>query len=147
MSSWTKGTGVRVWDFKEKEGNSQEDEKEQVPVHKCLLGHTESMGHRVLTDFAVPPCPPHLVHTVLCCAQSLSRVQLFAIPWTVAHQVSLSMEFSRQEYWSWLPCILYLSMIISPFLEQVLNENYFRQLEGRSKVLDCFQLKIICMPK
>ena len=25
------------------------------------------------------------------------------IPWTVAHQVSLSMEFSRQEYWSGLP--------------------------------------------
>ena len=26
-----------------------------------------------------------------------------AIPWTVAHQASLSMEFSRQEYWSGLP--------------------------------------------
>ena len=26
-----------------------------------------------------------------------------AIPWTVAHQVPLSMEFSRQEYWSGLP--------------------------------------------
>ena len=25
------------------------------------------------------------------------------IPWTVAHQASLSMEFSRQEYWSGLP--------------------------------------------
>ena len=33
-------------------------------------------------------------------AQSLSHVQLFVTPWTVAHQVSLSMEFSRQEYWS-----------------------------------------------
>ena len=33
----------------------------------------------------------------------LSRVQLFATPWTVAHQVSLFMEFSRQEYWSGLP--------------------------------------------
>ena len=37
------------------------------------------------------------------CAQSLSRVQLFETPWTVAHQVPLSMEFSRQEYWSGLP--------------------------------------------
>ena len=27
----------------------------------------------------------------------------FAIPWTVAHQVPLSMEFSRQEYWNGLP--------------------------------------------
>ena len=34
---------------------------------------------------------------------SLSRVQLFAIPWTVAQQAPLSMEFSRQEYWSGLP--------------------------------------------
>ena len=25
-------------------------------------------------------------------------------PWTVAHQAPLSMEFSRQEYWSGLPC-------------------------------------------
>ena len=36
-------------------------------------------------------------------AQSLSRVQLCATPWTVAHWASLSMEFSRQDYWSGLP--------------------------------------------
>ena len=34
---------------------------------------------------------------------SRNRVRLFATPWTVAHQVPLSMEFSRQEYWSGLP--------------------------------------------
>ena len=28
----------------------------------------------------------------------------FATLWTVAHQASLSMRFSRQEYWSGLPC-------------------------------------------
>ena len=33
----------------------------------------------------------------------LSCVQLFATPWTVAHQAPPSMEFSRQEYWSGLP--------------------------------------------
>ena len=32
-----------------------------------------------------------------------SRVQLFATLWTVAHQVPLSMGFSRQEYYSGLP--------------------------------------------
>ena len=32
-----------------------------------------------------------------------SHVQLFATPWTVTHQAPLSMEFSRQEYWSELP--------------------------------------------
>ena len=33
----------------------------------------------------------------------LSRVQLFATPWTVAYRVPPSMGFSRQEYWSGLP--------------------------------------------
>jgi len=32
--------------------------------------------------------------------QSLSCVWLFVTPWTAAHQVPLSMEFFRQEYWS-----------------------------------------------
>ena len=35
--------------------------------------------------------------------RSLSHVQLFATPWTVAHQALLSMGFSRQEHWSGLP--------------------------------------------
>ena len=35
--------------------------------------------------------------------KSLSHVWLFVTPWTVAHQAPLSMEFSRQEYWSGLP--------------------------------------------
>ena len=35
--------------------------------------------------------------------ESLSPVELFAAPWTVAHQNSLSMDCSRQEYWSGLP--------------------------------------------
>ena len=35
--------------------------------------------------------------------KSLSRVQLFETPWTVAYQASLSMGFSRQEYWNGLP--------------------------------------------
>ena len=33
-------------------------------------------------------------------AKSLSHVQLFATPWTVAYQDPLSMGFSKQEYWS-----------------------------------------------
>ena len=36
-------------------------------------------------------------------ARVLSCVQLFATPWIVAHQALLSMEFSRQEYWSGPP--------------------------------------------
>ena len=39
----------------------------------------------------------------VCVCVCVSHVQLFATPWTVAHQASLSMEFSRQEYWSGFP--------------------------------------------
>ena len=42
----------------------------------------------------------------VCLLSHCSRVQLFATPWTVAHQASLSMRFSRREYWSELPCQL-----------------------------------------
>ena len=35
--------------------------------------------------------------------KSLSRVQLFENPWTVAYQAPPSMGFSWQEYWSGLP--------------------------------------------
>ena len=37
-------------------------------------------------------------------AQLLRCVPLFAIPWTLARQAPLSMELSRQGYWSGLPC-------------------------------------------
>ena len=41
---------------------------------------------------------------MLLCAKSLSRVWFFVNPWTVASQAPLSLGFSRQEYWSGLPC-------------------------------------------
>ena len=47
---------------------------------------------RLLTDLGYNIC------------QSLRCVQFFVTPWTVARQAPLSMEFSRQEYWSGLPC-------------------------------------------
>ena len=38
------------------------------------------------------------------CVLSLGQVRLFATLWTVVSQAPLSMGFSRQEYWSQLPC-------------------------------------------
>ena len=35
--------------------------------------------------------------------KSLSRVRLFATPWTAAYQAPLSVGYSRQEYWSGVP--------------------------------------------
>ena len=45
----------------------------------------------------------HFSVPIVIVVQSLSLVQLFATPWTVAHQASLSTGFPRQEYWSGLP--------------------------------------------
>ena len=40
-----------------------------------------------------------------CVSSHFSRVLLFETPCTVALQAPLSMGFSRQEYWSGLPCL------------------------------------------
>ena len=45
----------------------------------------------------------HYLHHSLSEVKSLSRVRLFATPWTVAYQAPPSMGFSRQECWSGLP--------------------------------------------
>ena len=40
----------------------------------------------------------------MCTLSHFSCVLLFVTLWTVARQASLSMGFSRQEYWHGLPC-------------------------------------------
>ena len=47
--------------------------------------------------------PAYLTYMQSLCVQLLSRGWLFVTPWTIAHLAPLSMEFSRQEYWSGLP--------------------------------------------
>ena len=57
--------------------------------------------------------------------KSLSCVRLFAAPWTVAYQAPLSMEFSRQEYWSGL---LFLLQGIFPTQGSNLGLQHCRQM-------------------
>ena len=45
-------------------------------------------------------------------AQSMSHVQLFVTPWTMACLASLSMGFPRQEYWSGCHFLLQGSFLI-----------------------------------
>ena len=52
-------------------------------------------------DFYV--CPSDNITVTIKLVKSLSHVQLFEIPWTVAYKAPLSMGFSRKEYWSGLP--------------------------------------------
>ena len=61
-----------------------------------------------LLDQGIEPASPTLRADALTSAppgkvKSLSRVRLFATPWTVAYQAPPSMGFSRQEFWSGLP--------------------------------------------
>ena len=62
-----------------------------------------------------------LLETFFVVVWLLSRFQLFVTPWTVARQAPLSMEFSRQEYWS--RCHFLLQGI---FLTQGLNLRLLR---------------------
>ena len=59
---------------------------------------TKGRGGRSSVTARVRPVNK-VVWVCVCC------VRLFATPWTVAHQAPLSMEFSRQEYWSGLPSL------------------------------------------
>ena len=55
----------------------------------------------------------------------LSCIQLFATLGATARQAPLSMKFSRQEYWSVLPCLppgdLFLTQGLNPFLLRLLH--------------------------
>ena len=65
-----------------------------------ILGMHEDLTGRLMQD-PEKSLGSHLCKRVK--VKSLSRVRLFAAPWTVAYQVPPSMGFSRQEYWSGLP--------------------------------------------
>ena len=91
---------------------------------KTLTGPESALEHwgEILSSSAHSAALPHLPHQTACSdsssfaiteyykqvpclyAKSLSRIPLFETPWTVALQTSLSMGFSRQEYWSRLLC-------------------------------------------
>ena len=67
-------------------------------IYRCLLFLRlfSHIGHyRVLS---------RVLYTTQLCRAVLSHVRLSATPWTAAFQAPLSVEFSRQEYWSGLPC-------------------------------------------
>ena len=75
------------------------------------MGHRGDHGRgseaQLLVWLLAPPILPWdsgtPVWTLCVCAKSLSRVQLFVTPWTVARQAPLPVGFSRRESWSGLP--------------------------------------------
>ena len=66
----------------------------------AALQATLSLGFSRQEHWSGLPLPSPMHARML---SRFSRVQLCAIPWTVAHQAPLSTGFSRQEYWRELP--------------------------------------------
>ena len=64
-----------------------------------------------------------------------SRVQLSVTLWTVARRAPLSMGFSRQEYWSGLPCFPledHLDPRIKPSNTRIYGLGFFMVLEEKA---------------
>ena len=61
-------------------------------------------GKKLIASMISAMLNTYIYARVCVCVCVFSHVWLFITPWTVAHQAPLSMGFSRQEYWSGLPC-------------------------------------------
>ena len=66
--------------------------------------------------------------------KSLSRVWLFATPWTAAYQAPPSMGFSRQEYWSGVPLMLLRSS--NSYLTQVGSISKGKRLQIVTAIME-----------
>ena len=72
----------------------------------CVLSRCILIGCRILAFQKEIPVFHGVYNSYYCMLLHLSCVRVFAAPWTVAHQASLHMEFSRQEYWNGLNILL-----------------------------------------
>ena len=74
-------------------------------ITKLLEIEKKKKGHNLSTrKWAHKLSRTHTMKSYMCVCVSHSVMSDSATPYTIAHQASLSMEFSRQEYWSGLPC-------------------------------------------
>ena len=69
----------------------------------CVKRKKKSATCSLLNKFTFE-IPSPIVFMCVCVWESFSCVRPFATLWTEALQAPLSMGFSRQEYWSGLPC-------------------------------------------
>ena len=80
---------------------------EKTHMSGCQI-HTLNNLSNCILSCSIIICLNCFFRVHLCCyvhvPSHFSHVRLFATLWTVALQAPLSMGFSRQEYWSGLPC-------------------------------------------
>ena len=72
-------------------------------VRNTASQRASNLLNRNLPLHQIPRGKVGALNTGLSEVKSLSRVRLFATPWTIAYQAPPSMRFSRQECWSGLP--------------------------------------------
>ena len=72
--------------------------RQAASLHPSLQSVADLKGLWLLTN------GPFSVFPHACVLNHVSHVPLFATLWTIALQAPLSTEFSRQEYWTGLPC-------------------------------------------
>jgi len=75
-----------------------------IVTRGCCYIKTNMRERRNTCSCPGPSLMPVICICVCVCVCALSCVQFLAATWTVVHQAPLSMGFSRQEYWSGLPC-------------------------------------------
>ena len=78
---------------------------------------------------------------VCVCVCVLRHVRFSATPWPIAYQSPLSMEFSRQEYWSGLPFPspgnLNPGIKPTPLISPVLAGKFFTSWTNSARILFC----------
>ena len=99
----TKGKKSLTWILKASaKGDSRLSPSESLVKTSHMAKPDSTMGR-----YSPPIAPSLQNHTsvdfMVKLVKLLSRVRLFATPWTVTYYAFLSMGFSRQEYWSGLP--------------------------------------------
>ena len=72
-----------------KKRKNKMSKRENIPLQSLTISYEKSWRHRTVS---------HMGNA--CVLSHFSGVQLHVTPWTVDRQASLSMGFSRQEYWS-----------------------------------------------
>ena len=89
-----------------KAGKERSEASDTNTVQCVLLPHNPRLCHLfTYRQLMETSCSPALYMSLPVCVLShFSRVGLFTTPWTAAHWAPLSMGFSRQQYWSGLPC-------------------------------------------
>ena len=91
--------------FQEDSLQSEPPGKPRYSLYSTSSLHSSSVLGSLFQGWEGPDSVYLQIHTGECVLNHFSRVQLFVTPWTIACQAPLSMWFSRQDYWSELPCL------------------------------------------